>query len=367
MAKTPSTQSNQSNINLAKALEGHTGADVLRHFCGFPIIGAPIALNQAAIVCLDMEWWYKEPKPMTELGIAELMNKGAAPDTHAENILTGIQVAHARLIEHAHLRNNFTNAGDPENFQFGTSKFVTNDEAKQVLINTFVRPHPTNGAFQPIILVGHAVENEFEQIQRGFEVDLRSYGTVVKVIDTQLMAKEARIQTPKGVNIGLHDLLGYFNIKIKNLHTAGNDAAGTLIAAVLIALRDGLYPISNRGLPPIMHGRHIQDVVNRIMAIGKELEPPLWGIERFCCRCDRTNHFRVGCFAKVNCKICADSGVIALFKNRKTHATSKCLYNHLQLPPKDYISPAHVQVQQDLQRKYDEYDPYWNWTDLNGY
>lgn len=353
MAQTAPTPNNQSNIHLAKALEGQRGADVLRHFCGFPVVGAPPTLNQAAIVCLDMEWWYKEPKPMTELGIAELMNKGYAPDTHAENILTGIQVAHARLIPHAHLRNNFTNAGDPEKFQFGTSKFVTDEEAKQVLINTFVRPHPTNGTFQPIILVGHAVENEFEQIQRGFGVDLRSYGTVVKIIDTQLMAKEARIRAPKGANISLHDLLSYFNIKIKNLHTAGNDAAGTLIAAILIALRDGLYPITNRGLPPTMHGRHIQDVINRVMAIGMECEPPTWGIERFCSRCDRDNHFRAGCFARVNCMLCTDSGVIVLFKNRKTHATSKCLYQYLELPPKDYVEQK---AQPQPQYEDDDYD-----------
>jgi hypothetical protein len=337
MANNPFIPALDSNTHLAMVLASRTGGDVIRHFCGFPIMGAPPTLNQAAVVCLDMEWWYKEPRPITELGIAELMVKGEAPDVHAENILTGIQVAHARVTPHAHLRNNFKNAGDPEKFDFGTSKFVSEDEAEQVLINTFVRTRPSDGSLQPIILVGHAVENEFQEIQRAFQVDLRSYGTVVKVIDTQVMAKEANILGPKGPNIGLRDLLAYYNIHIKNLHTAGNDAAGTLFAAVLTALRDGLYPTRNERLPATVQGRMMQDVVDRVMAIGKELPSPPWGTEVFCSRCDRDNHFRAKCYAKVSCTICAGSGVVLLFKNRKTHNTSKCLYNHLPLPTKDYV------------------------------
>lgn len=325
------------NSALRSVLASHTGAEVICHFSGFPLIGMPPALNQAAIVCLDMEWWYKNPMLITELGIAELLAKGQAPTIHAENILTGIQVAHARITPHAHLRNNFPGAGDPEKFHFGTSKFVSEEEAKQVLINTFVRPRIGDGSLQPIILVGHAVENEFEQIQRAFGVDLLSYGSIVKVVDTQKMAQQAGIRGTKGPNIGLHDLLAYFNIHINNLHTAGNDAAGTLISAVLIALRNGLYPVGNRKLPAIVQGRNVQDVVERVMTIGKSLPAPTWGVERYCSRCDRDNHFRAKCFANVMCTICRDSGVIALFKNRKTHQTNKCLFQYLELPPKDYI------------------------------
>ncbi|KAF2825438.1 hypothetical protein CC86DRAFT_407651 [Ophiobolus disseminans] len=338
MAQIPLIPKDQtSNALLTSVLANQTGAEVVRHFAGFPLVGMPPALNQAAIVCLDIEWWYKEPKPTTELGIAELLAKGQAPSVHAENILTGVQVAHARISSHAHLRNNFPGAGDPENFQFGVSKFVSEEEAKQVIINTFVRPSMSDGTLQPIILIGHAVENEFEHIQRAFGVDLHSYGTVVKVVDTQLMAKEIGIRGPKGPNISLHDLLAYFNIRIDNLHTAGNDAAGTLIAAVLVALRNGLYPLTNRHLPATVQGRNMQDVIKRVMAIGKSLPPPTWGVERFCSRCDRDNHFRVKCFAPVSCTICRDSGVIQLFKNRKTHQTNKCLFQYLELPPKDYI------------------------------
>jgi hypothetical protein len=326
------------NSYLAGALAIQGDADVLRHFIGFPFLGAPAALNEAAIVCLDMEWWQKDPKPTTEIGIAEIMLKGMIPGVHAENILTGIQVAHARAIPYAHLINNFHGAGDPENFHFGTTKFVTSEEAKQVIIDTFVRPRVGgDGSLQPIILVGHAVDNEFDHIQRAFGVDLRSYGTVIKVIDTQVMASKAGIEGPNGPSIGLRDLLAYFNIKISNLHTAGNDAAGTLIAAVLLALKPGLYP--SPGKPPaIVQGRNIQDVVNRVMDIGKSMPPPSWGCIFYCTRCGRDNHVRKTCFAKISCAICRDSGVVRLYNAHKTHTTANCTYQYQFLPTVDHGS-----------------------------
>ncbi|KAH3945226.1 hypothetical protein HBI56_055370 [Parastagonospora nodorum] len=325
------------NSHLTRALADIDAADVVRHFVGFPLLGAPSVLNEAAVVCLDIEWWQHQPKPTTELGIAELLAKGMLPTAHAENILTGIQVAHARIMPHAHLLNTFKGSGDPEIFHFGTTKFVTAEEAKQVVIDTFVRPRLGGdevGSLQPIILIGHAVENEFEHIQRAFGVDLRSYGTVVKVIDTQAMATKAGIAGPKGPNIGLRDLLTYFNVHIDNLHTAGNDAAGTLMAAVLLALKDGLYPV---GKPPaVVKGRNIQEVVESVVSIGKSYPPPAWGREHFCTRCQRENHHRPDCFATVSCSICRDSGVVRLYNAHRTHMTANCLFAYQKLPDPDH-------------------------------
>lgn len=323
------------NAYLSSALASKDDAEVLRHFFGFPLFGMPSAINHAAIVCLDIEWWQKDPKPTTEIGIAEVLAKGQPPSAHAENILAGIQVAHARIMPHAHLLNSFPGAGDPEVFHFGTTKFVALEESKQVIINTFVRPRVGgDGLLQPIILIGHAVENEFDHIQRALGVDLRSYGSVVKVIDTQAMAKKAGILGPNGPSIGLRDLLLYFNVEIGNLHTAGNDAAGTLIAAVLLALKDGLYPL---GPPPaVVQGRNIQGAIDRAMSIGKSLPPPTWGRELFCTRCGRENHIRANCFARVSCTICRDSGVVRLYNAHRTHMTANCLYVYQQLPAPDH-------------------------------
>jgi hypothetical protein len=312
------------------ALEDQNDAAVIRHFLGSPILGTPTALNEAAIVCLDMEWWQKDPKPTTEIGVAEVMSKGVYPSSvHAENVLTTIQAAHARLMPYAHLLNDFAGAGDPENFQFGRTKFVTAEEAKEIIINTFVRPRPgTESSLQPIILVGHAVENELDHIQRAFGVDMRSYGTVVKIIDTQVMAWDAGIRGPNGLLIGLRDLLAHFNIDINNLHTAGNDAAGTLIAAVLLALMNDIYPAGSGKPPAIVQNRNIQDVVENVMAIGRLLPPPPWGHVVFCTRCNRVNYMRANCVSQVSCTNCRESGIVQRFNAHKTHMTPSCTYRY---------------------------------------
>jgi hypothetical protein len=312
---------------LASILASNFTAEILANFLGYPVFDPSRRLNMAAVVCLDAEWWIKDPKPTTELGISELMAKDLSPTAHAGNIMTHIQTAHARIIPYAHLINKFSNAGNPENFKFGTTKFVTMEEAKQVLIDTFVRPaadDPTN--LQPIILIGHAVKNEFDHLQRTFGVDLRSYGTIVKVIDTQLMAQEAGIRSPKGPYISLSDLLAHFKISIPNLHSAGNDAAGTLIAAILIALKDKLYPGVGTAPPPlVINGQKVQHAVNALRHIDFRAPAPAWGKAVYCTRCERDNHFRGQCRAFVSCTICRDSGVQHLWNAHKTHSATRCV------------------------------------------
>jgi hypothetical protein len=144
----------------------------------------------------------KEPKPTTELWIAKLIEMGLTLTIHAKSILSSIQVAHVRIISHADVKENFPGAGDTEGFYFGLTKFITLEEAKQVLINTFVRPRESGNEtnLQPVILVGHTVENEFEHLQCAFGVNLCNDGTIVKVIDTQLMAQELNIKAPRGLS-----------------------------------------------------------------------------------------------------------------------------------------------------------------------
>jgi hypothetical protein len=60
--------SKELNSHLTRALADIDAADVVRHFVGFPLLGAPSVLNEAAVICLDIEWWQHQPKPTTELG-----------------------------------------------------------------------------------------------------------------------------------------------------------------------------------------------------------------------------------------------------------------------------------------------------------
>lgn len=180
------------------------------------------------------------------------MIKGLSPTVHAENILSGMRIAHARIMPNAHLLSRNTDADNPEVFHFGTTRFITSDEAKEILINTFVRPRQSDDgsvAHQPIILIGNAVQNLLSHINDSLGIDLLHLGTIFKAIDTQALAKDAFTHGPRGPNISLGHLLEYFKIRMPNLYNAGNEAVGALLAAVLTSLRDDIYMF---GIPQAM-------------------------------------------------------------------------------------------------------------------
>jgi hypothetical protein len=91
----PFTQLDRNGF-LATTLAPISAAQVLGNFLGKPVFDPSGRLNMAAVVCLDAEWWMKDPKPTTELGISELMAKDLSPDVHAYNIIKQINTAHAR-------------------------------------------------------------------------------------------------------------------------------------------------------------------------------------------------------------------------------------------------------------------------------
>jgi hypothetical protein len=109
------------------------------------------------------------------------------------------------------------------------------------------------------------------------------------------------------------------------------------MAALLVACKAVIYPYAKNGVPDIVAGCSMAEVVQRVMYVRKNLPPPVWGTTAYCIRCGRYNHVRASCFAKVSCTICRDSGVVKLFKAHKTHDTSKCLYQYYTMPERDYM------------------------------
>jgi hypothetical protein len=79
-----------SNLSLPQYLQDRSAFEVLGHFLGIPFVNYPHRLKEAVVVCLDAEWWMKEPTLSTELGIAELMEMDLTPTIHAKNILSSI-------------------------------------------------------------------------------------------------------------------------------------------------------------------------------------------------------------------------------------------------------------------------------------
>ncbi|KAF2732573.1 hypothetical protein EJ04DRAFT_525268 [Polyplosphaeria fusca] len=312
----------------------YSTTQLLRHVFGVERIkGAPMTLDDAILVSFDTEWWEKEPKPTMEIGYASLCPKNMANSLHyphAENLLVNIRGGHARLKATSHLKNKFYGAGNADNFEFGTTVFVTKEEATEIIIEIFSRPSAKfMGMLRPVIFVGHAVDSDFEQIEKNFGLNLLQLGSIVKVVDTQILAQEAYIRSFKGPFISLKDLLAHFNIFENNLHTAGQDAVYTMIAAVLVTFKRDLYGrFTPLCVPQItVHGRKIGDVMENLKLISSYDSAPKIGLIYYCTRCGEETHLREDCRTYICCSKCT---VSYFYKHRNaayTHRDETCLWD----------------------------------------
>ena len=326
----PTIQLLRCNFTPAHYLAYCSQLELFRHFLGFPIPGSPSSLLQDVVVVgLDTEWWEKPPHPITELGFSVLRTRGLkalGPGPDATNILSKIEVYHARIRPYAHLMNHSYHHGDPENFLFGTTKFVTAIEARNLLLQMFRWPVSANSnELLPVVLLGHDIGNDMNMIQQHFGIDLSRY--IAKSIDTQVLALEAWIPSPYGGwKIGLKALLKYFGIEGENLHTAGNDIAFTAIVSVLLALKKELYGSESNPLAIPGNGKSVQDVVRNLQVVGRAKLAPSWGERVFCTRCDSTEHLRAECRRVVSCSACFYSEDGERIKRAYSHALLKCQY-----------------------------------------
>ncbi|KAA8613586.1 hypothetical protein Ptr902_10072 [Pyrenophora tritici-repentis] len=86
---------------------------------------------------------------------------------------------------------------------------------------------------RPIILLGHAVDNDTAMLKAAFGVDIEAMGVVVATLDTQVLATECEIAEP-GRKMGLGRLLGSLGVEEAFLHNAGNDIVGTFVGALVL-------------------------------------------------------------------------------------------------------------------------------------
>ncbi|KAF2635603.1 hypothetical protein P280DRAFT_493592 [Massarina eburnea CBS 473.64] len=312
----------------------HPDTTILRHFLGGPGIlpMAPEYLATSAIICLNLEWWQKEPHPTTEIGIAEFFPSTTGPSMHAANHLSNIRIAHARIMPHAHLENQFSGAGKAEDlFYFGTTKYITLSSARDILTNTLLRTN-TAGQKQPIILLLHGAEAKLAHLKNKLGVDVAGLGTVVKILDTQTLAKQANIPAQKGAMISLADLSRHFNIAPVNHHNAGNAAAYTIMCGILATLKHEIYGkyLPATGLsqvpPTTILGRSMGDVVGSVMRANRNAPVVPWGTEVFCTRCDGLDHLVGMCMARVLCEECLGSGDPRKVRAARTHKVEKCVF-----------------------------------------
>ncbi|KAI4628008.1 hypothetical protein J4E80_002144 [Alternaria sp. BMP 0032] len=335
-SRSPSRDSNDSssppplspNAQLELALVTKSSRAVLSHCLGLSSLdGVPPSAKNMIVVNFDTENWECKQSALTEIGASTFdsrdMRALAGPGMHGEDLLKQVYFYHARILENAHLLNLKWCPGDPEANRFGNTRFLTKSEAKEMLTAMFQWPVDDTDAskgFCPVVVMGHALSGDMSMLNSTLGFNAMALGTVVKVIDTQYLAKECKYDSWGGNKIGLSTLVGMCGFSYRDAHTAGNDAAMTLIAAVQMVLPSDFKPAD---------GRHLQEVVDNIELLSQQQQWG-WGSDLFCLRCGKYGHTKRNyqgkiCYAKVKCDHCASSQSDKRKQAKGTHMTERCI------------------------------------------
>ncbi|KAF2279713.1 uncharacterized protein EI97DRAFT_482416 [Westerdykella ornata] len=252
-------------------LQKRSSLAVMRHLLGVESIpDAPTLLEHAMILCIDCEAYEFNHNKVTEVGLAMVSSsdfRAVQPELQgpfAENLLKKIFFYHFRVIENAHLINRRFCPGNPTKNRFGQTRFLTLSQIQDALTSAFnwdIDPEDPGVGRCPIVLIGHALQNDTNMLG-SIGIDASILDMVVKTVDTQVLAGEVGLPSYRGHWIGLRNLCHIHGFSPLDSHTAGNDAAYTILNAVFLAMRNELFV---DGLETAVNGLGtIQDVVDSI-------------------------------------------------------------------------------------------------------
>ncbi|KAF2661017.1 hypothetical protein K491DRAFT_620100, partial [Lophiostoma macrostomum CBS 122681] len=296
-----------SLVELREFLSKHSQLEILRHFLGQPLEGAPDLLNRAIFVGLDLEWWEHEepkPKPTTEIGLAVLRGQDLLahnPDDKLLNLLNHIDVHHVRIIENCHFRNTKLAPKAEHNFLFGETRFLSKDDAKALLVS-FLTGIETCGESAPIILLGHGgkdLKSDKHALWNDFKLRVDSISNLVYTMTTSPLAHQGRIRDED--HGPLEELLNGFARDKRFDHNAGNDIAYTALVALLIGLYPRLFPANAE-----VQGTPMPDLLEAFIDLSNAKPAPTWGLQAYCFKCESTEHnYSSACTAVIPpCSFC---------------------------------------------------------------
>lgn len=309
-------------------------------------IAAPL-IEHCVLIVVDTEAWTANTDEMTEIGLVVAEHyagkalNGKLGD-FGEEVLKKMKYYHLRICENAHLKTSAAWMRGAAGNRFGSSRFVTFAEAREILDILLNQPIISSspsltGLKRPVILMGHAVSHDTENMGKsGLKYNFKKHGTVVAEIDTQTMVKEAGCWFDKkspGNDIGLDRLCEeVFGFKHEDAHTALNDAARTVVCGVNLALRNFRWKKEKDG----EHGgRSMQDVALGLEAYTQATFSSPWGSVHCCTRCGSRAHSDTQdqCKAAVYCNACDrfDETTLAVPNTEKqrhisSHIETFCLH-----------------------------------------
>lgn len=201
--------------------------------------------KEPIFISIDVEVNERCHTEVTEIGISTLDTReliGLAPGQRGEEWQSRIKSRHLRVEEYAHHVNRLYVRGCPDNFDFGTSEWVSSDDISTTVQNSFAHPTFFDGPDKkprPLVLVGHSLDADIQYLQlANVEMVEESSGAskFADRIDTassfQLIRGELE---PRSLGAVIYEL----GMTGWNLHNAGNDARYTLqaLVAMLVAHR----------------------------------------------------------------------------------------------------------------------------------
>ena len=219
---------------------------------------APYPFNQSVVfVCVDVEAYEKNNRVITEVGISTLDTldiQGVAPGEGGAGWMSKIRARHFRIAEHGDYNNTEYVSGCADKFEerFGTSEWISIEEAPQVIASCFRHPFSASNQYLPypfdrnrlgrhgsgrhgpesrhlpsvndpdrkrnIVLVGHDIKADIDYM-RTMGYDITNLSNLLEAIDTADMYRAMKHE-PERRNLGAVlltlDLVGW------HLHNAVN-------------------------------------------------------------------------------------------------------------------------------------------------
>lgn len=202
-------------------------------------------------------------------------------------------------------------------FVFGRSDWISLSSVRKTLTDMFCvldQCNPSSQKFRNVILVGHAVENEdryMAKLGKGFS--MQSFGTIVAVVDTQILNRDGRDK------LSLVNLLAEQDIPADYHHNGGNDAARTL--AVCVANEIDRLMIQGLVQSSDGSGMTAASAVERMRETGELIKAANPLDPNRCDICGKFGHATDECHTFTTCTACGNSG----------HPRARCIWSECQV------------------------------------
>lgn len=293
-------------------------------------------LKDAVLVTLHSKWSSRPPYALTEIGITTYdrarVNRGmpCPPGAHAEDLLEHVWCMHLRICSSGHLPSA---EACPDSFHFGTSVFVTYEQAQDMLHQIWHQPmddaHPSK-SFRPIICLTYGENDPLGKIRK-VDPDFvpLTTDTTIAVVNAQYTAVQAKITSRQDASVEY--VLPIFKMLPFHHNNAGNAALYITVIAFLSALRYDLYqseanPRARPGQKGISSTKSAQSVMQSLME--RPTPAPPFGVTVYCCRCSSYLHVAEDCpYTYILCGKCETSKAEWRRDNATSHVEGLCVFN----------------------------------------